>query len=70
MKVCSTINKRGNWVIADQFSSFYAEKLDTDEVRNAYRSEVIYFAETGYHDFEFSEWARFWDERRASHGSL
>jgi len=70
MKVCSTINKNGNWVIATESSPFYEEKLDSDEVRDAYKSEVIYFAETGYCDFEFSEWARFWDERRASHGLL
>jgi len=66
MKVCSTIDRNGNWVIATELSSFYAEKLDTDEVRNAYKSEIIYFAETGYQDFSFSDWARFWDERRAS----
>ena len=61
MRVCSTINKRGNWVIANERSSFYEEKLATDEVRDAYKSEVVYFAETGYDDFEFSDWARFWD---------
>lgn len=64
MKVCSTIDMRGNWVIANEKSTFWAERLPTDEVRDATEDEILYFTESGYPHFNFSEWSRFWDEKK------
>ena len=61
MRVCSTIDIFGNWVIATEPSPFYKEKLETDEVRDADKDEIIYFVETGAQEFNFSDWARFWE---------
>jgi len=57
MKVASTTDNRGNWVITQDLS----EAREGDEVRDAEPDEIQFFQETGEKSFNFSEWSRFWN---------
>ena len=64
MKVCITIDRNCNWVVANDKSPCWADRLPSDEVRDASCDEIKYFQETGYSDFNFSEWELFWNEKK------